>query len=142
MQEIICPQPQCPEVLKQESITICMCVQLVIRNAPLSPVPTEKSVVVTRRRGLSLQGIDTFQGRGQVQPGHTALSHSQRETLTPEELQRHFVHINTDNETLGFHFIILQLLVLMTHANLFYLRCPYPEPVTMFPFLVKGTACR
>ena len=57
----------------------------------LSQAPAERNMVVTERRGLSLEGIDNFRGRGQVQPVHTAVSHSQGETLTPEELQRHFV---------------------------------------------------
>ena len=139
--EIICPQPHSPEVLKQESITICICVQLVIRNAPLSSACREKygcyweeRVVIRRNRQLSGKRAGTACAHsGFTQPGRNIDSRGVTETLC---------HINTDIETLGFHFIILQLLVLMTHANPSYLRCPYPEPVTMFPSLAKGTASR
>lgn len=80
----------------------------------------QRSVVLSGRGRLSLEGIDTFQGRRQVQPqAHTPFTQPEKNSDSRAATET-LCHINTDNETLGFHFIILQSLALMTN--------PHPSP--------------
>ena len=90
---------------------------MVIRNAPPS-APAERNVVVTRRGRLSLEGIDNLQGwRAGAAPGtHSPFTQPER-NIDSRGVTEMLCHINTDNETLGFLFTVLQLLMLMTNAT-------------------------
>ena len=79
-----------------------------------------KKAVIRRKRTLSGK-------EGRCSPRHTPVSHSQRETRTPEEFMRHLM--NTDNESLakpakavwGFHSSF-------THYRCYWQMPPHPPP--------------